>query len=298
MKMSKISLVVFINYVFISALGAESPTTENQGYLGIHVQKLNQPEKTALNISDGVLVTEVEEGSPAEDADIRSGDVILRIDEKTVRSAKQLKNMIRDYKPETRIKITLLRALKEEEIVASLGKKEISEIFWYDKNNPKMRIISGKRAYLGVRLEPLTPDLAEYFKRPESGGALILEVLKESPAEKSGLKAGDVILTIERESIKTPEDVIQILREFESGESIQIEVIRHGHSQTFSVTLDEQSVGNYHWFSGSGEQEHPFHMKIPEFEHFDFKEFDSEDWQEQFQDLDDQIILKQGKGTI
>lgn len=98
-----------------------------------------------------------------------------------------------------------------------------------------------KTTWLGVSVQRLSDQLRRYFKVRDSGGVLVNEVVEESPAEKAGLQAGDVILSIDREKVADTDDLVKIIREKDPEDRVKIRVIRDGKRQTFTATLESKT---------------------------------------------------------
>lgn len=88
----------------------------------------------------------------------------------------------------------------------------------------------------GLRLQPLTDQLAEYFGVEDGDGALVASVRDGSPAAEAGLRAGDVIVRVDGREAEGPGDVIRALRRADEG-SVVIAVVRRGEERTFTVEL-------------------------------------------------------------
>lgn len=133
--------------------------------------------------------------------------------------------------------------------------KKLDEYFWHDEDGDiiikghkmddlgKMLkkdifIFQGK-GRVGIMLQSLTPQLAEYFGLKDEGGALITSVREDSPGEKAGLKAGDVITSIDGEEIENPHDVVEIVQEKEEG-SLNVVVMRDRKEKSFNVYLEKE----------------------------------------------------------
>jgi len=93
-----------------------------RGYLGVEIQDLSEPMRIALNVEYGVLVTEVIEDSPAEEAGIKVGDIILQLDDEKIEDTEDLRYLVKK-RPEKEVKIVLLRKGKRKEIEVKLGEK-------------------------------------------------------------------------------------------------------------------------------------------------------------------------------
>ena len=97
----------------------------------------------------------------------------------------------------------------------------------------------GGRGRLGVSVQSLTPELEEYFGA-KSGGVLVSSVAAESAAAKAGVKAGDVITTVNGRSVNDPGDLMQELREV-SGD-VTIGVVRDKKEMTLKATLEQPAM--------------------------------------------------------
>lgn len=93
------------------------------------------------------------------------------------------------------------------------------------------------RSYLGVMLQDIDRNLADAYKLPKPEGSLINQVSPKSPAEKAGLKSGDVILKLNGNSISRTSDLIYRLNRIAPNQTIQLEVLRDDKIRTISATL-------------------------------------------------------------
>ncbi|MBC9227961.1 Do family serine endopeptidase [Acinetobacter beijerinckii] len=93
------------------------------------------------------------------------------------------------------------------------------------------------RSYLGIMLQDIDRNLAEAYKLPKPEGSLITQVTAKSPAEKAGLKSGDVILKINGASISRTSDLLNVLNRVAPGQTVQLDVLRDEKTRTISATL-------------------------------------------------------------
>ena len=100
----------------------------------------------------------------------------------------------------------------------------------------------GGRTYIGVSLVNLSPELREHFGAPKDAGVLVESVQDDSPAEKAGLKVGDVVLSADGKDVKSSADLRNALREKKEGDSVRIEVLRGRSRQTFVATVKERDT--------------------------------------------------------
>lgn len=103
-------------------------------------------------------------------------------------------------------------------------------------------IRSGKvsRAFLGILIQPITPDLATAFKLKMAEGALISDVNPNSPAERAGLKVGDVVTKLDERPVVDSRALQLMIGEMSPGRSVQVTVVRDGDERQYPVTLGEQ----------------------------------------------------------
>ncbi|MFT5397044.1 MAG: Do/DeqQ family serine protease [Gammaproteobacteria bacterium] len=95
-----------------------------------------------------------------------------------------------------------------------------------------------KRGFLGVSMQDISPALAEAFGLDQQSGAIINEVLENSPASKAGLKIGDIVVSIDGKNIVNANDVANRIGLLPVGETIKFKVLRDGKQSEFVVTVD------------------------------------------------------------
>jgi membrane-associated protease RseP (regulator of RpoE activity) len=115
------------------------------------------------------------------------------------------------------------------------------KIVWVDKDGKEHVWDSEgtpvRRGYLGVGLTELTPELREHFGAPEDAGVMVSSVEDGSPADKAGLKVGDIIAALDSKDVKSSWDVRSQVRELKEGEQVPITVYRDGKAQNLSATV-------------------------------------------------------------
>jgi membrane-associated protease RseP (regulator of RpoE activity) len=143
-------------------------------------------------------------------------------------------------------------------------------------------------AWLGISTKELTPQLREYFGVEEDMGVLISEVAEDSPAEASGLKAGDVIIEADGDAIYSKKDLAEIIRDFNPGDEIEIEFVRNQEEESINVELGEARNNKFRYF---GYRPSRFEVIVPEM-NIDIPEIEfemSEVDREELEDLQIQI---------
>jgi predicted metalloprotease with PDZ domain len=98
----------------------------------------------------------------------------------------------------------------------------------------------GKRAFVGVSLAELTPELREFFGAPKDSGILVSSVVENGPAAKAGVRVGDVIIAINGKTTTGYRDLRDAMKDNHAGDSIRIEVIRGKSRQALVATAEER----------------------------------------------------------
>ena len=252
-------------------------------YLGIEPQEVTRDNfgKFGLREVRGVAVEKVVENSPAAQAGLQAGDVIVRFNGEEVESARKLMRLISEVAPDHRVELTILRNGSEQKFTATMGKREFPGVFNGNfkienfpnlENMPKIEVMPqippmpkieafpdgqgafiwkgdgdsfffGANRQIGVSVSSLTKQLGEYFGVAEGKGLLINNVRADSTAAKAGLKAGDIIVEADGKEVKNNADLIRILNEKKEG-SVTLTIIRDRNRQTIQVT-PEKLKGDY-----------------------------------------------------
>ncbi len=105
-------------------------------------------------------------------------------------------------------------------------------------------------AWLGVRLQELTPGLREALDIGDGDGVLVSDVIEDSPAEKAGIKPGDVIVKMDDREVEDSADVIQYVRKRDPGTEIRIDFLREGKKGSENVKLGEREADTVRILSG------------------------------------------------
>jgi serine protease Do len=96
------------------------------------------------------------------------------------------------------------------------------------------------RGWLGISVQDITEDLAKTMKLKDRNGALIADVFKGDPADKGGIKAGDIVTEVNGKKIKDTHELLMLIAAFRVGETVKITILRDGQPQTLSITVAER----------------------------------------------------------
>ena len=222
--------------------------TEKNGWLGVSLQELTADLREAMDITSGtgVLITNVVEESPAQEAGIAVGDVILKYNDTAITSPHHLSRLVRKTAPGSKVTVEISRQGKEKSLTVKIGdlEREMETYSWHgeidlDEIPHLIGHWLGPDLWLGVHTVDLSDQLAQYFHIKDGRGVLIKEVIEDSPAEKAGLKAGDVIIKADGERIEDTPALHQIIGGHEEGEDMGLVVVRGGKEKKLTATLEE-----------------------------------------------------------
>lgn len=211
-----------------------------RSWLGVQIQGIREDERLRAahpDIRDGVFVSGVTSGGPAERAGIQPEDVILSVEGRGVGTVAQLRREItrkavgskvavavrRDGKPKT-ISVTLDPLPDPEERMAAAR----------SRRSPRGAADEGVSA-LGLTVKSVTPGLAEQFKLGKAEGVVVTGIDESGPLAEYGLRPGDVILGVDKAEAKTPSQVGELLRESRSKERFTLRYLRSGEKLTAVV---------------------------------------------------------------
>ena len=234
--------------------GASASDTATRPWLGVQMQPLTDELRDEFKFKgQGVLVTRVVPDSPADKAGLKRGDVITSLDTRTVDSPAALSDLVAKSKAGQSVQLRIVRDGKTQTLTAKLAEQEEERDFdvqpGHDMDDMEIRVphdldLGGMgmwggmgRGRLGVRVESLNRDLGGYFGVPDGKGVLIVEVMKDTPAEKAELKAGDVITRVGDRAVEDAEELVRALPE-DAGK-VALTVVRKGAKRAVQAQLDQ-----------------------------------------------------------
>jgi len=230
------------------------------GTIGATVRDLSAEEgqRAKLSPPEGAFVTQVEPEGPAAKAGLASGDIIVEFDGERVRSSRQLSRLVRESPEGRSVRSVYVRdgSRRTVELTPDPNRswvslpdfsqlerqmRDLSQRFEFDYNGPGGRgwggWLGGGRGRLGVSLSPVSEQLAAYFGVQR--GVLVSSVDMDSPAARAGLKAGDVITSVNGRSVSDVSDVLEGARRAGSGASIAVTVMRDRKEVKLTAQMPE-----------------------------------------------------------
>jgi len=178
-----------------------------RGQLGISVRRVDSDMAQSLGMSEtkGIIVNSVTPGSAAERAGIRQGDVIIALDGSPVNETNAFRNRIASLGPGAQVTLTILRDNREQKITATTGEFKEDQVKNEEGESGPDAAGQGK---LGLSVIPLTPEIASQLNlRPGTEGVIVDAVDPAGPAASAGLTRGDVIQEVNRQPIRSADDL-------------------------------------------------------------------------------------------
>jgi serine protease Do len=224
-------------------------------FLGVGLDDVDADDARQLKLPEeqGARVASVEAGSPAEKGGVQKDDVIVRFNGETVRSASQLSRLVRETPAGRKVALDLYRGGVIQKVSATLAERKgahrelvfeggpealalphLPEIpdapvfHWKGEGGRQLMWLGERPRKLGLEYQEIREQLARYFKLPGDHGLLVTSVDPSGPAEKAGIRAGDVLVSVGGAKVDGAEELNSAVRKVEPGQEVAITVLRDG----------------------------------------------------------------------
>lgn len=222
-------------------------------YLGLRLSDIDEERAKALKLDypRGVEVARVEQGSPAEAAGLKAGDVLLTYNGESILGAQQLGRLVAETPQGRKIRLQYWRDEKSETTTVTTGAPPPPHGIGFPSGDvnfphfdfPDVRalafpvpLIVWKDPPLGIECEQINPQLAQYFGVKD--GALVRSVDKGSAADKAGIRAGDVITSLGNQTVANPRDLTSYSRNEHQLSNIPVDITRDHRTIKVTVIVD------------------------------------------------------------
>lgn len=218
-------------------------------YLGVSLAEIDSKRASELKLKEpsGVEITRVEEGSPAEKAGLKPGDVVLEYNSEKVEGMEQFGRLVHETPLGRDVKLLISRNGATQMVTANLAMRrprplggnfgpgfEIPEFHMPDM--PQI-FTTLRNPLLGVEAEALGPQLAAYFGVKQ--GVLVRSVVKDTAADRAGIKAGDVIIKVDGAGVGSPGELSAAVRTSSAKRSFPIDLVRDHKETSLNVTIED-----------------------------------------------------------
>jgi serine protease Do len=233
---------------------------EGASWLGVESQEVTSEKAKELKLpaERGVLLERIVPDSPAAKAGLKDSDVITEINGQRVEGAAQFRRMIHEIPAGRSVQFTVWRDGRAQAISVTLGKSEEHGNTWFRTaprafsfQLPKIEVpeivpdmdwggygvLAGARPRLGIDAEDLSGQFGTYFGAPDGEGVLVREVNSGSPAEKAGVKSGDVITSLNGERVRSLGDLRERLAGKRDEKTVKLGVLRNKSEVSITVEL-------------------------------------------------------------
>jgi serine protease Do len=202
-----------------------------RGWLGVRAQDVTPAIAQSLGLArspgEMAVVTEVTENSPAAEAGVKTGDIIVEFNGKPVPKSHDFPGVIADTPPGQRVTLKIIREKKEQTVAVKI--RELA-----DENDPNQQL-EARDPELGLRVQRITPEAARRLGLTSSRGVLVIEVLPGSPADQVGIEPADVIREVNQRTVTNVKDFERATRQGRRGDRILLLVQRGDNAVFFAV---------------------------------------------------------------
>lgn len=218
-----ISFAIPINVAMNVADQLRTSGQVTRGYLGVLIQPVTDDLARSFGLEDtrGALVAQVQEGTPAEEAGLESGDIIIEFNGKPVKRSGQLPMLVGNAPVGEPADLTIIRDGDEETVEVVLGELDA--------------LAGGASSRYGLSVEPL--EEKALTRQGLRYGLEVTEVANDSPFA-SAVEPGDILLEINRRPMRVSNDLTQVLEAAPEGRPVAVRLLRRGQPLFLAVDLD------------------------------------------------------------
>ncbi len=199
-----------------------------RGWLGVVIQDLDEDlaKSFGLDRAQGALVSEVSDNSPAAKAGLRQGDVLVAYNGTPLTNVADLRNKVAMTAPGTRVTLELIRDGHKKKVEVTIGEQP---------SDFSTRVRTGSAesplAAMGLTLQDLTPELADQFGYKVNQGVLVAGVAPDSPAERVGMQAGQLIEEVNKQRVRNLRELKKVLKRSKHPKEVLLRVRAGDFSQ-------------------------------------------------------------------
>ena len=207
-----------------------------RGWVGVAIQNVDENLAKSFNLkkAEGILISEVQHGSPAEKAGLKQGDVILRLNNTPLDDANDLRNQISLLSPGSKAGLQIIRDGKTQDIEITIGEQPAN----FSKLAKGGSADTTGLNQFGLSMQNLSPELAEQFGYKQDQGVIIKGVEPGSTAALAGLKPGLLIEEVNRQRVHTLQELDTVLRNSKTSKRVLLRVQNGEFSQYVVLTTE------------------------------------------------------------
>lgn len=268
-RVPSLAVMIVVVSALLAGMAVAKPTSEQPAaWLGVYTQSVNEDiaQGFKLPVKSGAIINEVIEDSPADQAGLMDNDIVVAIDGASVETAEDLTATVKRHTAGDVVTIKVLRDGKEREFKVTLAERQESQkravkqfAFGGPNSDSEPEDVDAPPAhafkffsqalsdsYIGVELTSLSDQLRTYFGVTGDRGVLVASVQQDTPADKAGLKAGDIIVGADGKDIGDVADLQGIISDQKKGDKVSLTLVRDHKEMTIPVEIAEHEGGAGH----------------------------------------------------
>ena len=245
------SLVALLAVMILPAMAEPQPWPEahSGAYLGVQIASVTPQRASALKLTEpsGAVITYVDQDGPACHAGLMENDVVVAYEGSKVDGPQQLQGLIHATPPQKTVTLTIMRNGQRKDMKVTLGSWNVMShavpaialgapalprSYAPDLEIPSFTVLSARH---GLVVESLSPQLSDFFGVQRGRGVLVRSVEGGSPAAVAGIKAGDIILKVNNETVHDMADWQRGMHV--QATKISLSVWRDKREQTLVMTV-------------------------------------------------------------
>jgi len=210
-----------------------------RGWLGISVQSLTQDLSKSLNLasSKGALLAQVGHGGPADKAGLKSGDVVVKVNNQPIGTAGELTRAVGTFTPGSKVTLEAIREGKTKSFSVKLGQRPEDDRLLADARGEEESGPPAQPDALGIAVQPLRPEQGEAMGLGSGEGVVVASVRNDGPAAQAGVEPGDVVLEVNRHKIHSVSEYEQAVGKVHTGEMALLRLQRQQSSIYVAVRI-------------------------------------------------------------
>lgn len=207
-----------------------------RGWLGVSIQNLTEELSSSFSHdgTEGALVGQVQEKTPAAKAGLKQGDIITKFNGENIKNVNQLRNMVAATSPGTTVPVEVVRDGQKKSLQATI--EELPATIT-EEGEPVTPQIS---ADVGMTLENLTPEIARQLRTKRTEGAVVTGVLPGSVAQEAGIQPKDIIISVNGKSIKSVKEFNNLVDSKATKKGVRLVVETQGMERFVLLKSNEE----------------------------------------------------------
>ncbi len=202
-----------------------------RGYLGVNAQTVDELMARGLGLEPnrGVIITQIEDDSPAAASDLQQDDVVLELNGTTIRDSRQFRNLVASRSPGSTIRLLVQRDGSTKTIEIRLGERPDDQMTESEEESIRDRF--------GFSVNEFTRERAERYRiSPQLQGVIVTEIDQQSPPFRQGLREGHLITAVNRVPVTNPREFAEVMSNLQEGDVASLVVIQR--NQRFIINFE------------------------------------------------------------